>query len=86
MKYPLIQCYNVIIGPYVRELTPREYEVKLQHFHTYFKTHRNDETDYTEYLRLWFGRCWCDDLPNFKIRHALHKLPMTREEFYGEEE
>ncbi len=81
MQYPMKQYYDPILGEVCREMFPDEYEEAIQWFKNYIKRNESDkcrrEQEYISYLKRWFGSGPCDGLPNFKARHALHKLPMS---------
>ncbi len=81
MKYPSVEVNDPLIGTFYREMSPEEYEEKIQWYKDYIKRNEKDMVrrtkEYVAYLRRWFGDDSCDGLPNFKARHNLHTLPMS---------
>lgn len=81
MKYPIEEVYDVFLGTVYREMSPETYDKKIQWFKDYIKKNDRDPSrrvqEYVDYLRRWFSNSPCDGLPNFKVRHNLHKLPMS---------
>lgn len=87
MKYPVELRWDPILGERMHELTPAEYDQRIQWYRDYIKIHENDTTrrnqEYVDYLRRWFGEGCCDGLPNFKVRHTLHQLPMPMNVYFN---
>ncbi len=89
MKYPTVEVNDPFLGPVYREMSPEEYEDKIEWYRNYIERLEHDSAprrlkEYASYLRRWFGESSCDGLPNFKIRYTLHTLPMSfNVYFYG---
>lgn len=80
MKYPMITVFDPWCGEIEREMTPTEYEDRLNWYREYMK--KNIEcgsrrtVEYACYLKRWFGDGPCDGVDSFKTRYAWHTLPM----------
>lgn len=81
MKYPVQLCYDPLSGQDVyRELTPYEYEQKLEWYRSYAIRNQDDKArrirEYCDYLNRWFSDELCDGCRNYEARRSLHMLPM----------
>ena len=87
MKYPMICVFDPWIGETYREMTPAEYEEKLDWFRNYIKENENDTArraqEYVSYLKRWLGDGPCDGLPNYKLRKGFHHLPMSYNVYFN---
>lgn len=81
MNYPMKEVYSQFGGTTYREMTPMEYEEKLDFYRGLLARLSNRATrreeEYAGYLRRWFGNEKCDGWDSFELRHQMHKLPMS---------
>lgn len=87
MKYPIELRYDPFLGEVEREMTPQEYEDKIQWFRDFIKRNENDTSrrgqEYVSYLRRWFSDKRCDGVLDFKTRYAWRTLPMSMNVYFN---
>ncbi len=86
MRYPYKSTLDFYGREQLVEMTPQEYEERLQWYRNKIRQLENSgnrrDKEYCSYLKRWFSDGVCDGVSDCETRIRWHQLPMTETVYF----